>query len=251
MFGNLTSRVTTTTLIVLATAIALTGILNFYKFDKTLSELLRSRYEFVLRDLQNSLETAMILGLPLADLDTVDDLLRDRAGRDAQITSIEVFDDDGVVRFSTDSSFIGDLAAESWLDASRRTGLIWSTEEVDGNTVGIRLTDSLGQPVGAIALRYSRGPYEAALNAMGQRLTLVGFWVLVSFGLIGGLAVYWLIRPIRARLAAMEAGTGAVLAGRPAADTSVEFAQSAHSARAALAEIDQTGEAIRKLDREA
>ena len=157
MIANLPGRIVATMAAICVFAVALTATLNFYKYDSTLSDLLRSRFTFLLRDMRNTLETGIDLGLPLRGLDNVPELIGGNAARNPDILSIEVFDPGGTVLFSTDTSFVGDLVAATWLDRwHKSTQPIWSTRERDADTLGITLQNSLGQTAGAIALRYDR-----------------------------------------------------------------------------------------------
>ena len=65
MIGNLSGRVVATTAAICLFAVALTAGLNFYKFQSTLEELLRSRFAFLLRDMRNTLETGIEIKVPL------------------------------------------------------------------------------------------------------------------------------------------------------------------------------------------
>lgn len=249
MFRNLTNRVALSVLIVLATALALTVSLNYYKFDKTLSRLLQSRYEFVLSDMRNTVETLLTLGLPLAELDGINTLLTDQALRDSQITSIEIFDPSGLVLFSTDPSFVGDLAASSWMESWRGEAVLWNTVERDGNTVGLALSNSLGQVVGTLALRYDRRSYEQSLSAMGTRLSLAGLAILLVFSVIGGLVIYYLLKPTRDRLSEMEQRLSLLLVDTGDGDYPETDMAAEASAHDAFSELFKAEERIRELDR--
>ena len=57
--------------LVLVAGVTMTGILSVYKFERTLANLLTSRFLFVVNDIRQKVETQMDLGLPLVDLQGV------------------------------------------------------------------------------------------------------------------------------------------------------------------------------------
>lgn len=256
MIGNLSGRVVATTAAICLFAVALTAGLNFYKFQSTLEELLRSRFAFLLRDMRNTLETGIDLGLPLRGLDNAQELIRDQAARDPDILSIEIFDAQGTVLYSTDTSFVGDLVASSWLDHWRRaTQDIWGLREPDANTLAITLEDNLGQVAGAIALRSSRRLENEILYGMALRLATISGAIVLLATATGALFGFVILGPTRRRLLAMEAGTRGLLSEAPAAawpgpvpDTS--FAAFAATTRDAQAAMDEVAAEIQRLDRE-
>lgn len=217
MIANLPGRVVATMGAICVFAVALTATLNYYKYDSTLSDLLRSRFTFLLRDMRNTLETGMDLGLPLRELDNVPELIGRNAARNPEVLSIEIFDPSGTVLFSTDSSFVGDLVATSWLDRwQKSTDPIWSTRERDADTLGITLQNNLGQTAGAIALRYDRRLEDSLLDRMALQLAGIGVIVVALATFLVGLASYLLLRPMRRQLLLMQAGTEQLLGSEAA-----------------------------------
>ena len=124
--------------VILGTGVAATGGLSVHKFERTLADFLASRFEFVVSDIRQRIETQMDLGLALSGLQGVSERLEGYIRADQQILSIEVFDDTGAVLFSTDPSFVGDLVAEEWMIAWRtsRGRDVWSDLERDAGVGG-------------------------------------------------------------------------------------------------------------------
>ena len=75
--------------------------------------------EFELTDIRQRVQTQMDLGIALAELQGVSEELDEYRRADEQILSIEIFDDTGIVLFSTDPSFLGDLVTEEWVTSWR------------------------------------------------------------------------------------------------------------------------------------
>ena len=125
---GLATRITLALVVILAAGVGMTTVLSAHMFERTLSDFLTSRFEFELNDVRQRIETQMDLGLALAELQSVPQELEEYLRADEQILSIEVFDDTGIVLFSTDPSFVGDLVTEEWVTAWRasRGQEVWS-----------------------------------------------------------------------------------------------------------------------------
>ena len=257
-FG-LATRLTLALAVILAAGVAITAALSVHMFERTLAEVLTSRFEFVLNDLRRKVETQMDLGLPLAGLQGVDSELEEYLRADDQLLSIEVFNDDGIVLFSTDPSFVGDLVAEEWILAWRAgRGLeVWSDLERDARVVGSPLRDNLGRNVGSIALRYSRRFFDDGVTAQARRLLIVGVVAVLltaPFSILGAMV---LLRPLRDDLRALRNAVEDVAgrrwdggALRRMESEHPEFTPFASAAVAANQLIDTTIGEIHRLDEE-
>ncbi len=168
--------------ITLVAGTALTSALSLHKFERILADLLTSRFEFVANNLRDRIETQMDLGLMLKNLENINEEMEALHLNDEQILSIEVFDENGTVIFSTDPSFVGDLVAENWVFSWQvnRGRSSWSILEKDAGVVGVGLQNNLNQNVGSIALRYSREFLDQNVTEQMERLLLlVGMVALV------------------------------------------------------------------------
>ena len=103
------ARIAISVFLILALAVALTGLLNHYKHSNFLSELLRDRHALVLEDIRDSIETSLALNLPLDALLGVNTTFEANIVRDPRILSIEMFDEEGKILYSADESLLGDL----------------------------------------------------------------------------------------------------------------------------------------------
>ena len=176
------SRIAIVLAVILGAGAAMTGVLSIHKFERTFADLLTSRFQFVVNDVRQRIETQMDLGLALVNLENVTEELEAYLRNDEQILSIEVFEETGTVLFSTDPSFVGDLVSEDWVIAWRtnRGKTLWSALENDAGVVGVPLRNNLNQDVGSLALRYSREFLDHSVSEQIERLLLVG----VAIGII-------------------------------------------------------------------
>ena len=257
-FG-LATRLTLALAVILAAGVAMTTALSVHMFERTLAGILTSRFEFVLNDLRQRIETQMDLGLALPVLEGVPEELEEYLQADEQLLSIEVFDDTGIVLFSTDPSFVGDLAAEEWILAWRagRGGEVWSDIQRDARVVGVSINDNLGREVGSIALRYSRDFFDDSVTTQASRLLVIGVVVVLAMAPFSILGAMILLRRLRDDLRKLRESVddvterrwdGKALGGMESRHP--EFAAFAAATLAAHYTIDDAMGEIRRLDEE-
>ena len=257
-FG-LATRLTLALAVILAAGVAMTTALSVQMFERTLADVLTSRFEFVLNDLRQRIETQMDLGLALPVLQGVPEEMEEYLEADEQLLSIEVFDDTGIVLFSTDPSFVGDLVAEEWILAWRasRGQEVWSDLQRDARVVGVSMRDNLGRNVGSIALRYSRGFFDDTVATQGARLLIICAVVVLGMAPFSIFGAMLLLRRLRDDLRKLRESVDDVadrrwdgkMLGRMESEQP-EFAAFAATALVAHHTIDQAIEEIRRLDEE-
>ena len=197
-FGFAT-RIAAVLAVILSIGLGITGLLSVQMFGRTLGEFLSTRFEFVVRDVKQRIETQMDLGLELSDIENIPEIMGTYLRDDPQIYTIEVFDQIGTVLYSTDTSFEGDLVTEEWIQAWRETGDdgVWTQFQRDAGVVGVTLRNSFDQDVGSLALRYSRDFLDESVSEHGSRLFLIGtvnVAVITLLALLGSIAI--LRRPL-------------------------------------------------------
>lgn len=182
--------------LILGFGIVATGILSIHKYENTLFDFLASRFEFVVNDVRQSVEAQLDLGLSLADMQGETQRLNSVMFADKQILSIEAFDTNGFVLFSTDPSFVGDLVTEKWLQAAKDESnrSVWSILEADAGVVGAQIHNNLGQHVGSLALRYSREFLDGSVSDQSSRLLFIIVTVLFGMTVISICGTIFLLR---------------------------------------------------------
>ena len=245
------ARIAFSVFLILALAIALTGLLNQYKHRNFLSELLRDRHALVLEDIRDSIETSLALNLPLDALPGVNATVEANIARDPRILSIEMFDERGRILYTADESLLGDLVSEEWVDAwSAGREPVWARIEKDAHVVGVRVHDSLGREVGSLALRYSREAFDSQVLAMAWRIAGLCAGALVVFAAIGAGLILVFTRGPRERLQTMrETVDGKIPVDESSIDApSMHFSDTVQAARNSITKAEQT---IRQLETEA
>ncbi len=259
MTFGLATRITLGLVVILAAGVGMTTLLSAHMFERTLSDFLTSRFEFELNDIRQRIETQMDLGIALAELQSVPRELEEYLRADEQMLSIEIFDDTGIVLFSTDPSFVGDLVTEEWVTAWRasRGQEVWSNLERDARVVGVPLRDNLGRDVGSLVLRYSRNHFDGNVTEQTTRLMLVGAVVVLAMTPLSIMGALLLLRGLRGELRDMSESMDEVAnrhADGPALNRAKpdhpELAAFAATALAAHGDIDAAIGEIRRLDEE-
>ena len=201
---NLFVRITTVIFAILLIAISLTGILDYYKFRNFYVDLVRDRLSLVLTDIRRTVETSIAFGLPINELQGVNEAMRKRVNRDSNILSIEFFDHDGIVLYAVDQSLIGDLVSEEWTSNETIQQEVWGRVEADAVVVGVNVQDALGQPIGILALRYGRDVFNREIREMGLRILGICAGIIALFAAIGTFAAFFVVRELRQHLVTMR-----------------------------------------------
>lgn len=248
---SLRPRVAASICFILASAVALTGLLNHYEYRTYLAGLLRDRHALVLQDIGHNIEASLSLGLALDALPGVDGDMQDGKQQHPQVLSIEMFDENGIVLYSTDESLRGDLVSEEWVAAWNAGEPVWSRLEDDAHVVGLRVENSLGHAVGSLALRFSRTDFDENVRDMALRIAGLCAAIVVGFVLLGAVLSVFVTRPLRQRLQALQAPIDPLIEIGPGSDPdpcAVRFAETTEEARRA---VEDGADEIRRIARDA
>ena len=258
-FG-LAARVALAMASILVIGVVMTGALSVYKFERTLAELLNSRFQFVVGDIRDRIEIRMDIGLALEDLEGVSEELEDYLRAGPEILSIEVFDETGTVLFSSDSSLVGDLVSEHLVDTWRenRGKDWWFDLESDAGIVGVPIRNNLSQDVGSLVLRYSREFLDQSVSAQTNRLFFIGSMTVLAMIILSLLGSVVLLRRSTRDLHNLDMAFNDIAMRRYDSYQErlkyiehEEFPQFSASVQLAHEELDTATEKIRKLDEEA
>lgn len=151
-------------------------------------EALRSeRFRFSLMDMKATLEAGLRLGNTTADLTGTPALVAQVRDRQPDILSIDVYDAQGDVLFSTDPSGRGLKLPPAWRPPClnpETTG--WMGFDADGGVQCVGLVNAFGQPAGGVLLRHryaartsaglSLPPDWPQLAALAMALIAVTAW---------------------------------------------------------------------------
>jgi hypothetical protein len=185
--------------LIVGLALALIGMLNFFRFEQTLRTTTEARLGFVADDLKANIQTGLDLGLDLSSMTNVQSIIDREAASDSGILGIDVFDDHGQVLFSTEEDAVGSHIPEAWRAAiGSDDAAAWQASDQGQMVVGTGRTSNFGAEVGGLALRYSRASFEQQLQRMLDLLVRLGIstWIITA---LLSLVVSWLVFGATAR----------------------------------------------------
>jgi len=189
------SRMVAVALVVCAFAVGMSGLLNYFKYRSTTNRLVAERLVVTGKAVENSIQSALELGLQFSEMVTLPSTLERERATDDLIEGIDVFDLDGKLLYSTDRLRLSRPVPEAWLSAARRSGDgYWMVESDRDAAAGIPLRNNFDLPIGYLALRYSQDRLQSGLHQVARQLALV---TVIVFGVAAGLSALALIAVIR------------------------------------------------------
>jgi len=215
MFKSLASRLVVAIVTILFVTVGLMAFLSHSKFHKTFSSLFQSRIESLLKDMRNTIQTSLALGLPLQDLINTEEILAREKSQDDQILSLAVVDPMGKILFSSEEGQVQKAISEDWMRAWDQKRDIWTYHEAEALVIGIGMVDSIDQIAGCLVLRYSRAYLDKAVNGVRNRLYQAGFFIFLGCSVLAFLAGGLTMRPTRNFKTMNESLAHLVSAGTP------------------------------------
>lgn len=131
--------------------------------DHRVEALRNERFRFSLMDMKATLEAGLRLGNATADLTETTTLVTQVRDRQPDILSIDVYDAQGDVLFSTDPSGRGLKLPPAWQPPCLNpndTG--WSGPDAQGGVQCVGLVNAFGQPAGGVLLRHRHATQTTA-----------------------------------------------------------------------------------------
>lgn len=168
--------------------------------------LRESRFQYSLNSVRSSLESGLQLGLLLPDLPAAQELIEQNRMQERVILSIDVFDPEGRIVFTTDNGGVGAAIPRAWLGpclsrARNRDGdnPNWSSQDDEGRLLCGPLVNGYEQVAGGVVLRYRLSDRASTLGLLGN------YWpaalaLLLGVGVLGSLAGWLILRRTERRL---------------------------------------------------
>ncbi len=198
-------------LLVLVTALTTTATLTYFIYDRTLSAQVGSRFEFIAREMKRKIEAGLDLGLPLGQLDNVNELLRQELITDDALVSLAITSAKGVILFDTERGNVGTTQPGPWLDALAQPGADANRLLQEEGRLTIPLANSFGKVVGALQVSYSKAYYDRKREETMLDLAEVTLVVLLIGGCIGVAGVQFISRPLDHAVVRLEAALRTIL----------------------------------------
>lgn len=238
------AKIAAALVLVLITAVTTTAVLAYFIYERTLSNLVNSRFEFIAKELRGQVQAGLDLGLPLGELENIRTLLRQHLGSDHALVSLSIVSARGVTLFDTEDGRIGKRVAVDWLDP-RGKHVVEEPIVLNRDQIGLPLLTNYGKVVGGILLTVSHTYYAEKRLLTAQRLIVATAIVLVVGGIVGVLGVLVISQPFDHAISDFEADVRALLFridgdGNPAAagDEATAFDQTRLPLAASAARLD-------------
>lgn len=202
MKSSIATRITAAIVAIMAVTVLLTAYLNFAKFNSALGKLERDRYGVLFFDLRDTIERSLKLGASLSALRNTQDVLERLRELDNQILDITVYDPTGTVVFSTNLVSGKQIVPAAWATYAKSTSSpVWSAEEEQNVLIGTALKNAFDQPVGGLALTYSKRSSVHAANTVFKSLGKYAIGVTLLLCIVSAFAFTVYLRTIAASLA--------------------------------------------------
>jgi Tfp pilus assembly protein PilN len=219
-----------------------------------LDALREERFRFSLAHVKTSLEASLLLGMTAHDLPGAQALIGQVRSRQPDILSIDVFDPQGQVVFSTDPGAVGLQVPHTWSGPClKQGGNPWSTHADDADLQCVGLVNAFDQPAGGVLLRH-RLPSR---NNPGLALLDVGLGWLAA--LLAVLAGGWVlagsvVRPLerRAQHLRTQLALATALPDKPLAEADAHFGPAKQALQALVTQhtrLRDTDAEAERLDR--
>jgi hypothetical protein len=191
-----------------ATAAAV--VLTLANFSRAMEDTVESRFQFLSREVRDTIETGLSLGLGLDELTNVQAIIDERTAQDPAILRIVVRNSEGEVHFESAPP------ATTESNAGDGTTGQGGAEPVERARVTDPLVNSFGQTVGTVELIYATGSYRDAIARVRESLLHYGLVIAAVCSLLAVACIALVLRNlprtlrrIRARFAdgAADGGT--------------------------------------------
>jgi sensor histidine kinase regulating citrate/malate metabolism len=164
---------------IMACCLGLISFLNYCNFEKDLYSFVRSRFLVVSRDLKNTVEYGLNLGLGLSELKNIQQLVVETRERDTDIADLMVLDQQGTILFHSDPTRVGRQAEAGWLQQGlldRNTPALHTGNQVVQQTI-LPLVNQFNIMVGSLVLSYPNSviqqPEKAMLTFLMRRFVII------------------------------------------------------------------------------
>ena len=251
---NITSKMTAYTVFVLAMVFCLLLMMNYFKFQNILSNVTTSRLAVVNQTLEDSISNAVNLGLALDEIQIAQSIIDREKKADKAIQSIDVFDANGKVLFSTragganskiDSAILGKLVK---VRPGNNATNEWNNSTGQAFVVGVTLYNSFDRAIGGIVLNYDKSQYNSQVAAMLKELATTTGLVLLGSAILAFIGIGFGFRELSRSYAAMETALTKVREGETASPQQADngsfdykLQTIAGNVEEAYSQIDQSG----------
>lgn len=238
--GTIRFRFIMVALVVSAFAVGMAAFLNYFKYKSTISNIVKSRVLVVGRGIENGVQASLQLGMQFNELTQLPQAMAREKSADRLVRGIDVFDNVGLILYSTDRARVGSRVPSAWLSSGQRSkNSEWSSDETEDLVAGISLKNAFDLNVGYLALRYGREEVDRAAAAAGREILLAALGAFLAIAIAAPLALILVIRRFERDLRVLEEAASRIEdKGPPAQPMGSAFDGAIASLRTSLGEAD-------------
>lgn len=208
---NARAQMTFLAVLVCLFAVGMSGLLNYFKYRSTADRLIKDRLVVTGIGVENSIRSSLALGLQFSDIGTLPETIDRERSTDDLIRTIEVFDTDGQVLYSTDKLRAMRGVPQVWIDEARDADRDqWMVKAGLNSAVGVPIKNSFGQVIGHVALRFD----ETQLNESAMKVARELMGITAAIFVVSALLAWWVVQAVMSRMTRdLEAVEGTLKTG--------------------------------------
>lgn len=177
-------------ILVLFIVMGLIFMMSYFKFQTTLATLIQNRLTVISITMGESIESAIDLGLGLGEMRTAEAVIARAKRNDPGIASIQIFDNNGQILYSTQKEMVGINVPLYILQAVEESDAPeWRLDRGNSFINGVSLSNSFDQMIGGIALTYSKDAYNTKVAALTNSLIRKSIFIFVGFAILAFIGI--------------------------------------------------------------
>jgi hypothetical protein len=194
-------------------AVGMAGLLNYFKYRSTANRVVTERLIVTGKAVENSIQSALALGLQFSELGTLEGMLERERLADPLIVGIDIFDNSGRPLYTTDRLRADRPAPELWVESARKLGGVGWNSEIEGDSAaGMALKSHLDLPLGFLAIRYAGDRVRETTYGVGRELAVTSLLTFVVAALLSSAGVALVTRGLAKDMKTVEAALRAAAA---------------------------------------
>ncbi len=187
---KISSKAVVCMILVLLIVMGLIFMMSYFKFQTTLATLIQNRLTVISITMGESIESAIDLGLGLGEMRTAEAVIARAKRNDPGIASIQIFDNNGQILYSTQKGRAGINVPPYVLQALEESdGRAWRLDRGNSFVNGVTLLNSFDQMIGGIVLTYSKDVYNTKVAALTNSLTRKSILIFVGFAILAFIGI--------------------------------------------------------------
>lgn len=187
---KISSKALISMILVLLIVMGLIFMMSYFKFQTTLATFIQNRLSVISITMGESIESAIDLGLGLGEIRTADEVIARAKRSDPGIASIQIFDNNGQILYSTQEKMVGTNVPPYVLKAPKESGgRAWRLDRSNYFVNGVSLSNSFDQLIGGIVLTYPKDAYNAKVAALTHSLTRKTIFIFAGFAILAFIGI--------------------------------------------------------------